>query len=112
MALTELTWLKPGPPSALQEFWRDGYPDMNSIVGNVAIIGAAGYRVIDTFVLPEKAWWDYYYTPIETKLAILRKKYRDHPDALEIIRLEETEISMYRNYSEYYGYVFYIIQKT
>jgi len=41
----------------------------------------------------------------------MRPKYVKDPDALEILDAEAQEMEMYRRYSEYYGYVFYVIQK-
>ena len=59
--------------------------------------------------MPEKSWWDNY-TLIETKLPSMKARYRDEEEALQIIAWEEIEIEMFRKYSEYYGYVFYIMQ--
>ena len=92
MALSEISWLK-------------------DQAGNIAIIQKAGYQLIDHFVLPPEAWWDDYYFHIENKLSLLKIKYQTEPEPMEVIENEELEIELYRKYHDYYGYVFYIMQK-
>jgi len=111
IAVTEITWLKKDPPAELKHYWDTGYPAMNTIENNLSIIREVGYNLIGHFVLPENAWWDDYYNPIEKKIAHMRPKYVKDPDALEILDAEAQEMEMYRRYSEYYGYVFYVMQK-
>ena len=69
------------------------------------------YEVIDTFVLPEQSWWDNYYGWIEKKLPKLKEINKNDQEALQHIASEEKEIDMFRKYSKYYGYAFYIMQK-
>jgi hypothetical protein len=47
---------------------------------------------------------------IEEKLPSLKAKNRDDEEAMQFIACEEREIAMSRKYSDYYGYVFYIMQ--
>jgi hypothetical protein len=61
--------------------------------------------------LPEDAWLDEYYNPLERRLDLLRAKYKDDSEALKIIESDQEEIDLYRKYSEWYGYVFYVMQK-
>ena len=82
---------------------------MKTIDENLAIIRNAGYMVIEYFTLPESAWWDYYF-PIEKKIERMKTKYRDDPVALKVLEIEAQEIELYRKYSAYYGYVFYVMQ--
>jgi hypothetical protein len=66
--------------------------------------------LIKTFTLPESDWWDYYKQNIK-KLPLLREKHKSDPEALEVLDFEDKEMEMYRKYSEYYGYVFYLGRK-
>jgi hypothetical protein len=61
--------------------------------------------------LPEEAWWEEYYHPLQERLNQLRAKYVDDPQALTILDSEQEEIALYRKYSEWYGSVFYVMQK-
>ena len=111
LAVTEATWLKGDPPDALRQFWEEGYPNMQDISGNLAIIKNCGYAAVDHFTLPESAWWDDYYNSIMKRLEPLKAKYKDDSAALEVLEMEKIEIDLYREYSDYYGYVFYIGKK-
>ena len=110
VAVTEATWLRADPPDDLAAFWAMGYPAMQTVEGNLDIIRAAGYREVSHFTLPPSAWWTNYYTPLEARIAMLRDKYRGDSEALQQLDTEELEIDLYRKYSDWYGYVFYIMQ--
>ncbi len=111
IAVTEIAWLRDNPPEQVKVFWEQNYPAIKSVPDNLAIIADAGYHLIDYFVLPENDWWDNYYTHIEKKIMPMKLKYRNDPEALEVIHLEEAEMDLYRKYSAYYGYVFHIARK-
>jgi hypothetical protein len=40
----------------------------------------------------------------------MKLKYKDDKEAMAFLAVQELEIEMYRKYSDYYGYVFYIMQ--
>ena len=110
VVVSELSWLKQDAPKEAKDYMKQMYPVIKTIEGNIEIIQNHGYRLVNSFVLPSKSWWDNYYTPIETKLAFLKTRYKDDEETLQVIAYEETEIEMFRKYSDYYGYVFYIMQ--
>ena len=112
LAVTELTWTRPDPPDEAERFFAQEYPAMTHTESNLDAVRRTGYGVIGHFTLPESSWWDRYYTPMEKKIPALREKYRDDPDARAVVDLHEVEIDMYRKYSDFYGYVFYIMQKV
>lgn len=112
IAVTEVSWLKFNPPDDLREFWEQEYPAINDIQSNLKIIESLGYNLIDHFILPDSAWWDDYYTPLEQRLEMLRNKYQTDENAQEMIEYVQREIDVFRKYSEYYGYVFYVMQNS
>ena len=112
IAVSEVSWLKPNPPEGLRAYWEKYYPAIKTIQQNLQIIRKVGYQIINYFVLPPKSWWENYYAPIESKLPSLRSKYADNPEASSFLDEAQLEIDMFRKYSEYYGYVFYIMQTT
>lgn len=111
IAVSELSWLRANPPAEPVKFFKSEYPDMRSIEENLTIIKDCGYLLIGHFTLPERAWWDDYYTPLEARIQILRKNHATNPEAQAMYDDTETEIEMYRKFSKWYGYEFYIIQK-
>lgn len=108
--LSEMAWLRPDPPKEVVEFMENGYPEIKTAEENLEIAKSCSYRVVDSFVLPSKSWWDNYYTPIEAKLPSVREKYKDDKESLSFVDFTETEIEMFRKYSDYYGCVFYVLQ--
>jgi ubiquinone/menaquinone biosynthesis C-methylase UbiE len=110
IVVSELSWLRPDLPEEVNTFMKEAYPAIKTIKENLEVGRKSGYSVVGFFVLPEKSWWDNYYTRIETKLPSLKTRYRDDEEALQVIAIEELEIGMFRKYSDYYGYVFYIMQ--
>jgi ubiquinone/menaquinone biosynthesis C-methylase UbiE len=112
LAVTELSWLKPDPPAEVKTFWQENYPHIQTREENLALLQKAGYRAVGHFTLPESAWWQDYYNPSEKRIAMLTEKYRDNDEALAFLDISQREIDLYRRYSEWYGYVFYVMQKV
>lgn len=110
IAVTEISWLKPDPPEAAHKFWGEAYPDMASVEGNLARLSAAGYRSLGHFTLPESDWWENYYYPMAARIETLRQTYCDNPEAQTVLDSEYAEIELYRQFSDSYGYVFYLGQ--
>ncbi|MGD8538128.1 MAG: methyltransferase domain-containing protein [Candidatus Aminicenantes bacterium] len=111
LVVHEMTWLKPDPPSEIAEYWRRMYQGITAIPENLEIISRCGYKVLGHFALPEEAWWEEYYDPLEERLSQLRTKYKDDQEALKILDNEQEEIDLYRKYSEWYGSVFFALKK-
>jgi len=111
MAVTDINWLRKYPPTELKAYWNQEYPEMVSVRNYIDIIRNTDYVLIDHFILPENAWWDDYYEPLEILLHKLKKKYTSRSKEMDVIRSLQKEIDIFRTYADYYGYVFYIIQK-
>lgn len=112
MAVTELTRLKPDPPGDAKTFWEGSYPAMGDVETNIRTIEEAGYDIIDHFTLPEEAWWEDYYNPLQDRIEMLKGRYRDNADMLEMLEAEEMEMDFFKKYCDFYGYVFYVMQNT
>lgn len=110
IAVTEVSWLKKSPPKVLLEYWDQEYPDIKTIEKDLKIIESSGYKLIHHFTLPDSAWMDDYYIPLEKRLEKFRLTYHEDENALELVDLVQLEIDMFRKYSSFYGYVFYIMQ--
>jgi len=110
LVASDITWLIDNPQGEIKKYWDDNYPDIMGQKEHVDIIEKSGYTLIDKFVLPESAWMDNYYTPIEKKIPALRKKYEGDKKANEFLDASQEEIDIFRKYSATYGYVFYIMR--
>ena len=111
LAVTELSWLKPNPPAEIKTYWSENYPGMQFVQENLKIIRGAGYQETGHFPLPESSWWEHYYTPLEKRIAILSETYHADKEAMAFLRESQRESDLYRKYSNWYGYVFYVMQK-
>jgi ubiquinone/menaquinone biosynthesis C-methylase UbiE len=111
LAASEMCWLKSDPPGEISDFWDREYPGINPVSKDLDIIKECGYKLLGHFPLPEDAWWDGYYGPLEKRVHDLKEKYKEDPEALSQLDAELEEIDMYRKYSEYYGSVFFVMQK-
>lgn len=110
MAASELTWFRPDPPAECREFFAGVYPPMVDDAANLAAIENCGYEVLQHFALPESTWLEAYYSPIEDRLRSLQSKYAGDRAGSEVIGLIRKEIDIYRRYSRWYGYAFYLMR--
>ena len=111
LAMTELVYTRPDPPAAVTQYLEQEYPDISGIEDRMKQIGNNGYRLITHFTLPESAWMDNYYLQMEKQLPLLHKKYQGNQLALSVFESFRAEIAFYRQYSNYFGYQFFVMQK-
>src|SRR5262249_10179945 len=108
--VSELCWLHDQIPDAVGEFFRFGYPDMQSVSQNITTAEGAGYKIFNTYTLPKKAWTEDYYDILEPRAKSLINHsiaaVRDF--AVETIR----EIEIFKISEDSYGYVFYVLQRS
>jgi len=109
---SDLLVFNPEIPKVCLDFFADecGSPLMNLDEVNREILGA-GFKIVDNFSLPESDWLDTYYAPLESRIVELAKRHKDDKDRLSKLEEVQVEIDMYKQYSDYYGYQFYIIVK-
>jgi len=110
LVVSDLSWLKNNVPEEVKEYLEHVDPTIKTIKGNLDIAKKIGYHVVGHFVLPSESWWTNYYNPILAKLPILKEKHKNNKEKLGHIAYHELEIDMFRKYSDYYGYVFYVMQ--
>jgi ubiquinone/menaquinone biosynthesis C-methylase UbiE len=112
LVVSELSWLRQDIPKEPRSFWEADYPQIKSISENIKIIEETGYSSVGSFILPKCGWWDNYYTPLSDRIKTLRQKHIGDEEANECLNNTEREIELYRKYSDYYGYVFYLMKKV
>ena len=74
-------------------------------------VASCGYKMIEHFSLPEEAWWEEYYSPLEIRVKELYKKYSNDPAALEVLNIHQTEIDIVKASPKSFQSVFCIMQK-
>lgn len=111
LVVSEISWLKPKSkiPEECLNFWTEEYPGMAITEDNIAIGRKCGYKVVDTVILPEEGWWEYY-LPHDQNIDRLCREYPGNEELIQVVEFEQKERDMYRKYSDCYGYVFYVLQ--
>ncbi|MGD1859839.1 MAG: class I SAM-dependent methyltransferase [Leptolyngbyaceae cyanobacterium] len=110
LVASEITWIRSNPPAPVMQFWQNEYPAIQSVEANLTLLKALGYLPLAHFTLSANAWWHDYYTPLEQRINELQSHYPNSPDALQVLEAHRQEIDLFRRYSDYYGYVFYLAQ--
>ena len=111
LAVTELLYTVTNPPKAVVEYFESEYPDINNIETNIEAIKKEGFNLISNFALPESAWLNSYYLPMEIELPRLNQKHQENKIALAVFEGFRNEINFYRKYSNFFGYEFFVMQK-
>jgi SAM-dependent methyltransferase len=112
LAVTEIVYLNNDPPSPLINYFDNEYPDIKPVKDKIEIILNTRFSMISHFTLPKNAWLKSFYLPMEKELNRLNQKYQGNKVALGIFKEMRNEISLYKKYSDYYGYEFFIMQKS
>ena len=108
VAFTEVCWTKADPPVECVSFWDREYPAMRDTAALLAAIDGCGYETVGHFMLPRSAWWDDYYRPLERNVTAFRARYRGRAEAQELADQCQREIDVWKTYSDYYGYAFFV----
>lgn len=111
LAFTDAVWRKENPPPEAKASFEDDYPTMGRVPDVLAAITRCGFLLIDHFTLPEEAWWDDFYTPMEIRIEELREKYTDDDEAHAVLDQLAQEPAMHRRHSDYYGYEFFVVRR-
>jgi SAM-dependent methyltransferase len=59
IAVSEASWFTKERPAEIDEFWKDAYPEIETIPNKVVQMQKAGYIPVATFILPENCWTEH-----------------------------------------------------
>ena len=107
LAATEAVWLRSDPPKRVRACWEE-YPDLVDLEASRERVRAAGYRLVGDFVLPPEAWTELYYDPMEERLRELAPRYEGQVEAQLVLDECQEEIDVFRQFSDYYSYAFFV----
>jgi SAM-dependent methyltransferase len=109
LAFTDAVWRKENPPPEVKESFDRDYPTMGKVPDVLAAIAGARFSLVGHFTLPDEAWWDDFYTPMEKRIEELRCKYAGDGEALDVLDQLAQEPEMHRQHSAYYAYEFFVV---
>lgn len=111
LAFTDAVWRQENPPPEVKAGFDLDYPTMGWVDDDVAAIRECGFELVGHFTLPDEAWWDDFYTPMEARIAELRGKYAGDVEVLAILDQLANEPEMYRRHSDCYAYEFFVARR-
>ena len=111
VVISELVWFKKDAPREARDFFQNEYPKMKYYNNIFPVFKNSGYKKIAYFALPRQSWWVNYYLPIMKKIEEISPDYSGDKNAKKVFDIFLLEMDMYRRYSEFYGYGFYIMRK-
>jgi len=109
LGFTELTWFEEGAPDECRDFFATTYPQMADVASHLATIEECGYDLVGRFALPESSWWDPFYRPLAERLTGYATP-EDDDEALALLGMIRREIEIYRRFSRWYGYEFFLMR--
>lgn len=111
LAFTDAVWREENPPAEVRAGFELDYPAMGDTDQLITTIHAADFELIDHFTLPDQAWWDDFYIPMEKRINELRHVYRDDAEARTILDQIGEEPAQHRRHSRFYAYEFFIVRR-
>lgn len=112
LCISEITWLTDTRPDEIEKYWGSEYPEINTASAKIKQLEENGYILKGYFPLSKECWLENYYIPLENGYDAFLKRHKDNETAAEIIAAEKKEVALYKKYSDYYSYGFYIAQKA
>ncbi len=111
LALSECCWLSEDrDPDAVQLFEAE-YPSMLSAEELDRRAVELGWELVEAFNLPDAAWLDAFYEPMEQRIAELRWPWADGPGEA-VLDGAQAEIDLWRRTKSCWGYRFLVLRKT
>lgn len=110
LGFSELTWFEEDPPAECRDFFAAISPQMGDVAAHLASIKKCGFELVDWFTLPESSWWGPLYDPLAERLPSYQPP-DDDEETLALVDMFSKEIEMYRRFSRWYGYGFFLMRK-
>ena len=111
VAVSEVVWLKPNPPSEVVEFWTE-YPEIDFLDAKLRVVERVGFELVDHFVFPPTAWTEHYYDPMESRIAEKAGEWEGDPDGEAVLKEARNEISVFQRFFDFYSYAFFVMRNT
>ncbi len=105
LIISDVSWIQK-PSSNSVKFWKNIYDEVDSIENKIRQIKNEGYEFIDYVIVPKEDW-NSYYNKLEKNL----NKLSGDKSAKDFVGQIKKEINHYRQNSDDYSYVFYIMWK-
>lgn len=104
LIVSDISWLKK-PSSESKRFWKNTYSEVDTIENKISQIENEGYEFVDYVIVPKEEWMSYH-IDLEKNLNELKSDKSSEKFTSQL----KKEIQVYRQNSDDYSYVFYIMK--
>lgn len=111
LAFTDAVWRKENPPAEVKAGFDRDYPAMGRVEDDVAAIRECGFDLVGHFTLPDEAWWDDFYAPMERRIAELRARHAGDAEAAAALDELAREPELHRRHGDCYAYAFFVARR-
>lgn len=109
LAFSDAVWRVPEPDARARALFAD-YPTMGRAADVLALAERLGWRVLEHFALPDDAWWNEFYAPMEARIEALRREHAADAAAQATLSALAAEPALHRELGSHYGYAFFVLQ--
>ncbi len=106
LVFSDLVWSTDSPCEQAKAFWQKAYPDICINKKRIHQAQKAGFRVLNSFPMSDKAWRNYY-QPLSERVSELKKSWTDSAALTDIQR----EIDIVQRFGDDIAYHLFILQK-
>lgn len=111
LLINDLCWLKEHIPTHCLNYWREQYPDINTVRARRKLIEEKGYEIRSVTEQPVQDWTENYYKPLSQNLEKMAQKYQGNQEAMSVVKKISDEIQMYYKFAPFYTYVMFALSK-
>jgi SAM-dependent methyltransferase len=111
LVFTDAVWRTETPLPEVKALFDYDYPAMGRVPDVLAAVERAGFLLAGHFTLPDEAWWEDFYTPMEQRIEALRRHYASDAEALVILDQFASEPAMHRSHGSEYAYEFVMARR-
>lgn len=112
LALSEITWTTATRPQAITDYWTTQYPEIGTASAKLAVLERHGYRPEGYFLLPADCWLEHYYQPLRARFPAFLERHGHSAPARAIVAATEEEITLYREFGQFYSYGMYVATRV
>ena len=99
-------------PRSWEIVFEVDHPTIDGVSEVLAAIARAGVSLVGHFTLPEEAWWDDSYTPMQRRIGDRRVRLADDHEALPVLDQLAQEPEVHRRCSQSYAYELFVARPT
>ncbi|MEF3698782.1 SAM-dependent methyltransferase [Desulfolutivibrio sp.] len=111
LVFTDAVWRKSDVPEEVRRGFDQDSPAMGWTQDVLAAVARHGLDLLGHFTLPDAAWWEDFYTPMQARVREMRRKYAHDPEAQAILDSIHREAKLHAAHGDCYAYEFFVTRR-